>query len=128
MNKTILLTGTGFALLAVILGAFGSHGLRELLDARSLSAYETGVEYQMYHALFLIILGGTDFLGDKHKKAVFYLVTFGILLFSFSLYILAIAKAMNVDLGALGIITPIGGTLLILGWLLLAIRIFRQYA
>ncbi|NNF19867.1 MAG: DUF423 domain-containing protein [Flavobacteriaceae bacterium] len=128
MNKTILLTGIGFAFLAVILGAFGSHGLRELVNAQSMSAYKTAVEYQMYHALLLIILGGTDFLEEGGKKAVFYFMTFGILLFSFSLYTLAIANALDWDLGVFGIITPIGGSLLIIGWFLLAIRVFRRLA
>ena len=57
MNRTILLTGTVFGLLAIGLGAFGAHGLEKLVDAEAIDTFETGVRYQMYHALFLLFLG-----------------------------------------------------------------------
>jgi uncharacterized membrane protein YgdD (TMEM256/DUF423 family) len=89
MNRTILLTGTLFGLLAVVFGAFGAHGLKNLIDADAIQTFETGVRYQMYHALFLLVLGSMAQLPEKRKKLIYYLVVSGVLLFSFSIYLLA---------------------------------------
>jgi uncharacterized membrane protein YgdD (TMEM256/DUF423 family) len=126
MNKTIFGTGIFFGVFAIILGAFGAHGLEQLIDAKALQSFGTGVRYQMYHALFLLILGNLKELTAKEKMLVYYLVSMGIVFFSFSIYLLATNSLTGFDFKTLGLITPFGGVLLILGWLVLAYRIFRQ--
>ncbi|MEM1337704.1 MAG: DUF423 domain-containing protein [Bacteroidota bacterium] len=116
MNKTILITGLLFGLLAVVLGAFGAHSLKKVLTVEALNSFETGVKYQMYHALFLILLGGIVTVPEHTKKVVFYLIVLGIVLFSFSIYFLATNKLTAFDFRKIGFITPIGGLLLISGW------------
>ena len=126
MNKTIFISGIIFGVLAVILGAFGAHGLEGLVDADAMQTFETGIRYQMYHALMLLILANTDFLPEKAKKAVFCLVVFGIVLFSFSIYLLATNDLTALDFRKIALLTPLGGTTLILGWILLGIRVLQK--
>lgn len=116
MNKTILATGLVFGLLAVILGAFGAHGLKKVLSPEEINTFETGVKYQMYHALFLILLGTVTIASEGTKKVVFYLTVIGVLLFSFSIYLLATNSLTSFDFRKIGFVTPIGGTLLIAAW------------
>ncbi|MEM9687047.1 MAG: DUF423 domain-containing protein, partial [Bacteroidota bacterium] len=70
MNKTILCTGAVLGLLAVVVGAFGAHGLKELINADALQTFETGVKYQMYHALLLLFVGGTTYVSASRKKVI----------------------------------------------------------
>ena len=116
MNKTILVTGLVLGLLAVVLGAFGAHGLKKVLGPDEINTFETGVKYQMYHALFLIFLSSITLASEGTKKIVFYLIVIGVILFSFSIYLLATNNMTNFDFKKIGLITPIGGTLLIAGW------------
>ena len=120
MNRTIFLTGTLFGLLAVILGAFGAHGLEKAVSADAVRAYETGVRYQMYHALLLLLLGGLRCIPEKSKRWVFYFIVMGILLFSFSIYLLSTRDLTGYDFRSIGFLTPLGGMFLIFGWGLLA--------
>lgn len=122
MNKTIFFTGVVFGVLAVVLGAFGAHGLEKLLDTNALNTFETGVTYQMYHAIFLLVLGSLPQLSQERKKLIYYFILFGIIFFSFSIYLLATNALTSFDFKVIGFITPIGGLLLIAGWLLLAYR------
>ena len=126
MNKTILATGLVFGLLAVIIGAFGAHGLKKVLSPEELNTFETGVKYQMYHALFLVLLSSLAMAGDGTKKWVFYLITVGVVLFSFSIYLLATNSLTAFDFKKIGFLTPIGGTMLIFGWGLLLFRILSK--
>ena len=116
MNKTILATGLIFGLLAVVFGAFGAHGLKKILDPEEINTFETGVKYQMYHALFLIFLSTISLVSEGTKKVVFCLTAIGIVLFSFSIYLLAANNVTSFDFRKIGFITPIGGTLLIAAW------------
>lgn len=127
MNRTIFLTGILFGVLAVVLGAFGAHGLEKLLDADAIQTFDTGVTYQMYHAIFLLILGSTTRLPEKSKKLVYYFIVVGILLFSFSIYFLATNDLTEFDFKTIGFITPIGGLFLLSGWLLLGYRAHRHF-
>ncbi len=127
MNKTILITGILLGALSVIFGAFGAHGLEKLVDADAVSTFETGVRYQMYHALFLMILGGLNGLSERSKKSIYYLVLSGVVLFSFSIYALATNTLTSFDFKVIGFITPIGGLLLILGWTLLGYRCIKHF-
>ena len=103
-------------MVAIILGAFGAHALKKALSIEQLSAFETGVKYQMYQALFLLFIGIINDLSQKAKKIIYNLVVFGVLLFSGSIYLLATNTLTSFDFKVIGFITPIGGLLLILAW------------
>jgi uncharacterized membrane protein YgdD (TMEM256/DUF423 family) len=81
MYKKIISTGAIFGMIAIILGAFGAHALKKVLSIESLSTFETGVKYQMYHALFLVLIGTLNELSLKAKKTIYNLVVFGVLFF-----------------------------------------------
>lgn len=112
INKVAALMG----MTAIILGAFGAHALKKELSAEQLGAFETGVKYQMYHALFLLFLALNTFLNEKAKKRVFQLVIFGVFFFSGSIYLLTTKAITGFDFKFIGIVTPIGGALLIKAW------------
>ncbi|MGB5500651.1 MAG: DUF423 domain-containing protein [Maribacter sp.] len=126
MNKTIFVTGIVFGTLAVILGAFGAHSLEKLVDADALQTFETGVRYQMYHAFLLLILANTNFVSEKKKKTIFYLIILGTILFSFSIFLLATNDLTSFDFKKIGLLTPLGGVLLILGWLVTGFQAFKR--
>ncbi len=126
MNKTIFLSGICLGTLAIILGAFGAHGLEKMVDADAIGTFETGVKYQLYHALFLMILAGMKQLPEKSKRMVFLLIIVGTVLFSFSIYVLATNTLTDFNFKSIGFVTPIGGLLLIFGWLLLGYRVYRE--
>ena len=113
----IALAGTLLAGLAVLLGAFGAHALRTVLGEQQLGWWETAVQYQMWHALGLLALAGLE-LGRSRLIAL--LLGGGTLVFSGSLYLMALA-----DLSWLGAVTPIGGSAMILGWMLFAWQAVR---
>jgi len=115
-------TGAVFGALGIIFGAFGAHALKKIFSEDQLKNFETGVKYQMYHALLLVIIGFNIKYITSYEKLLFYSLTFGILLFSFSIYGLCISSALNKKLKILGPITPIGGLLLLLGWVVLILN------
>ncbi|WP_113637633.1 DUF423 domain-containing protein [Nubsella zeaxanthinifaciens] len=115
-NNTIIFTGTTFGILAIILGAFGAHALKKVLSTEKLASFEVGVRYQMYNALFLLLLGFNTNTTISNIKWAFYLVTAGTILFSFSIYLLALAEPLKKNFRFLGPVTPLGGLLIILGW------------
>lgn len=125
MNKALLLTGILLGITGIILGAFAAHGLKELISEESIKTFETGVKYQMYHALFLLIVGGMNIISSKLKRIILYLTGIGILLFSGSIYGLATNAISTFDFKIIGFITPIGGLLLIIAWIVLFIGIFK---
>lgn len=115
-------TGAIFGALGIILGAFGAHALKKIFSDDQLKNFETGVKYQMYHALLLVVLGFNIQLVTQYQNLIYYALTWGILLFSFSIYGLCISSTLNKKLKFLGPITPIGGLLLLLGWILLILN------
>lgn len=119
MIQTALIFGSIFGFLAIILGAFGAHLLKKKLTSEQLNSFETGVKYQMYHAIVLLILGFQ--LSPKIDIDNYIINTFiiGTFLFSFSIYGLVILSANDKKLKFLGPITPLGGLLLVIGWGLL---------
>ena len=120
MDRTFLLAGAVAGLIAVAFGAFGAHGLRGRLSPDMLAVFETGVRYHMYHALALLLtaaLASRDALhGSRAIAAAGWLFIAGIVLFSGSLYALAVTGVT-----VLGAITPIGGVAFLAGWAALAI-------
>ena len=125
MNKTILISGSLLGLIGIVLGAFGAHGLKELISPESVQTFETGVRYQMYHALFLLFMGSTTYISMKAKKQIFYLVMIGLLFFSGSIYGLATNLLTNFDFKSIAFITPIGGLCLITSWILLFVNFIK---
>lgn len=119
MNRKIALTALLLGIISIILGAFGAHALKKLIDANALVTFETGVRYQMYHALFLLFIATNNMIREKTKKIVHILVIVGILFFSGSIYLLATNAITSFDFKVIGFITPIGGLLLIIAWILL---------
>ena len=128
MEKKVIATAAVLGLTAIILGAFGAHALKKVLTAEELVTFETGVRYQVYHALFLLFVGTTALVTDKAKKTMFWLTIAGVILFSGSIYLLATDRLMGIELKVLGPITPIGGFLLILAWGVLFLNIIRKNA
>ena len=121
-NHNILFSGAIFMALAVLFGAFGAHALKMRLSPEMMQVYKTGVEYQFYHALGLLLIGLTGFhIQSKwlSKSAIF--IGIGIILFSGSLYILALTGIKGI-----GAITPVGGLSFVAGWIFLAIAIRKH--
>lgn len=125
MNRNLLVSGAFFGMIAIILGAFGAHGLKPLLNAEAIATFETGVKYQMYSALFMLVLGGLPMVSEKVKRTCFYLTTIGILFFSGSIYFLATNSLTTFDFRVIALFTPLGGTLLITAWLVLLISFIK---
>lgn len=125
MNKKILVLGGLLGLIAIILGAFGAHGLKSLISSEAIQTFETGVRYQMYHALFLLFIGGFSSISQKTKRVIFYLVLIGVLCFSGSIYGLATNDLTSFDFKVIGFVTPIGGLLLIIAWLIMLINFLK---
>ncbi|NNK40834.1 MAG: DUF423 domain-containing protein [Winogradskyella sp.] len=115
-------------MIAVVLGAFAAHGLNSIITAESLRSFETGVRYQMYHALFLLILPHITYISANQKKRVYYFILAGLILFSGSIYVLATNNLTSIDFRPFGIVTPVGGLLIITGWLLLLVYVLRNRA
>jgi uncharacterized membrane protein YgdD (TMEM256/DUF423 family) len=128
MNKIILVTASVFGLLAIVLGAFASHGLKELISAESLQTFETGVRYQMYHAIVLLVIGITTYFNNRTKQLLYYLIVIGVLFFSGSIYGLATNDLSGIDFRSIGLITPIGGFLLIISWGIMLIKLIKMKA
>ena len=126
MTQFTLLFGSLLGGLAVIFGAFGAHALKKILSEEQLKSFETGVKYQMYHALVLLIIGFNLELKTTLETLMAYSFITGVILFSFSIYGLVISSAKNKKLAFLGPITPLGGLLLIIGWGLLFVTVFTS--
>lgn len=111
--------GSLYGLLAVIFGAFGAHALKKIMNEQQLKSFETGVKYQMYHAILLLVLGFNFNLETALERYMIYCIIIGVFLFSFSIYGLSISAAKGKKLKFLGPITPLGGLFLVIGWALL---------
>ena len=128
MHKRFLLTGAASGALAVILGAFGAHGLKQIVPPDTVNTFQTGVQYQMYHSIALLAVA---IIYERYaNKLVQWAGTcfiIGIILFSGSLYLLTVLKATEtVGLNGIGIVTPFGGIFFIAGWLLLFAGIIKR--
>lgn len=118
MNRRIILTASLFGFTAVVLGAFGAHGLKSQVSPDALEIWSKGVEYQFYHTFALLFLSQLSLNQPKLIKLAYWFFSFGIILFSGSLYLLATREITQIAFGRfIGPVTPIGGLLFILGWL-----------
>lgn len=121
MNKVFLLSGAMFALLSVVLGAFAGHGLKSKVSAQMLGVFQTGVQYQFYHALGLLLLG--LLMKQISSNLLIWsggLMIGGIVCFSGSLYLLVLTGNKW-----FGPVTPLGGVFFILAWSLMFLAIFK---
>jgi uncharacterized membrane protein YgdD (TMEM256/DUF423 family) len=121
LNKKIVVTASFLAALTIGIGAFGAHGLKQLVSVEAITTFETGVRYQMYHCIALLVLGLATVIPKKTLLWTFRLFLLGMLLFSGSIYLLALKEVLPFAVNWLGPVTPIGGLFFILGWIRLAI-------
>ena len=128
MHKTFLSLGALFGGIAVALGAFGAHGLKNIVSSDVVSVFQTGVQYQMYHTLALLVVAIVyERLPNQWIRWSGYLFSFGILFFSGSLYLITALKAEEKSIPVfIGAVTPLGGLLFIFGWLSLLIGLFKR--
>ena len=119
--KLYIITGSVFAALAILFGAFGSHALKEKLTLEQLEIYDIATRYLMFHALGIFAIG---ILGYQVPSEILtlslLLMVLGILIFSGSLYLISLAGYKK-----LGMVTPIGGLALIISWLMVAYNIYK---
>lgn len=125
-QKKLILLGTGLGFIGIILGAFAAHGLESLISEEAINTFETGVKYQIYHALFLVFLASQKFTTPKLNRTLFWLVLIGVLFFSGSIYGLATNELTGFDFKTIAWITPIGGSLLILSWALVFFNVLKK--
>ena len=111
--------GALYGMLAVVFGAFGAHALKKIFTEEQLMSFETGVKYQMYHAIVLLVIGYNFNFSSSLEPYIVYCFSIGTLLFSFSIYGLCLSAAKNKKIKMLGPITPLGGLFLVIGWGLL---------
>ena len=128
MSRSFLLIGAILGALSVLLGAFAAHGLKKIVPPESITTFETGVRYQFYHTFALLLLG---ILIERFPGSIMnwagYCFILGVILFSGSLYLLALLKSTgSVGLNKIGIITPFGGLFFIAGWILLFLGILKK--
>ena len=126
MNNKIISTAAFFGMTSIILGAFGAHALKQVLTLEQLTTFETGVKYQMYHALFLLFLGLNTHLSTKLKKTILALTILGIIFFSGSIYLLATDSLNAFNFKVIGFLTPIGGLFLISAWSILMVQFLKK--
>lgn len=125
MNRKLLILGSVIGVIGVVLGAFAAHGLGRLISEQQQATFETGVRYQMYHALVLLFIGSSAVISAKSKKLLFYLILIGLLFFSGSIYGLATDELTNFNFKSIGFITPIGGLLLIVSWIIMLLEFIK---
>ena len=126
MDKKVMAMAAVLGAVAIVLGAFGAHVLKELIPPKSIIVFETGVKYQMYHALFLLFIGITPLVSEKIKNTILWLTVAGVVFFSGSVYFLACNSLFSFDFKKIGFITPIGGLLLIAAWVMLFLHLIKQ--
>ena len=126
MDEKYFKIGVIYAFTAVILGAFGAHLLKDVLSVNELSSFKTGVRYQMFHSLGILILSLNNYKFTDKLKVSLALMCIGVLLFSFSIYFLTIDNLLCISMKFLGPITPIGGILLITSWIILLFSIKKN--
>ncbi|HET9745083.1 MAG TPA: DUF423 domain-containing protein [Chitinophagaceae bacterium] len=128
MHKRFVTIGATLGAIAVALGAFGAHGLKKIVDAETVQTFQTGVQYQMYHSLALLLTGLLyEKYSQKMTRIAGILFIIGILLFSGSLYLIAAGRAGGShSLDKAGIITPFGGVSFIAGWMFMLIATIKH--
>ncbi|WP_432785267.1 hypothetical protein AAEX37_02157 [Oligella sp. MSHR50489EDL] len=121
--RLFICLGALFGFLGVVLGAFGAHGLQNIVEAKQLAVWHTGVQYQMYHSLALLSVSllAVSLVNPRIARWAGWAFVLGILLFSGSLYAIVLLGVKT-----LGLITPIGGLFFLIGWLLLLLAAIKK--
>lgn len=123
--KINLIIASILGLLAVVLGAFGAHALKEILTASEIASYETAVRYQFYHVFALLFVNSYQSFSKKQRNSISILFFIGILLFSGSIYLIQLTP---ITAKQIWFVTPLGGLFLILGWLLMVVNLLKNNA
>ena len=127
MNKQIILTASFLGLTAVILGAFGAHGLEGKISDYHLGTWKTANQYHFYHTLALLFLSTFSRAKNASIRVSFFAFVVGILLFSGSLYLLSVRSLIGLDeFRMLGPVTPLGGLCFLVGWVGLFVAAVRN--
>ncbi len=126
MKRKIRLFGSLFMAFGILLGALGSHYFKGILSVEGLESFEVGLRYLIYHGLGLILLSGMGFKNPKEKKRIFYLILWGTLIFSGSIFLLSFKNFLPFSITFLGPITPVGGIALLLAWSLMVIAFLKK--
>lgn len=126
MNQTVLITAALFGITAILLGAFGAHAFKKLISEEKLQSFEVGVRYQMYAALTLLIIGYVGDFSVYSMRLSYYSISLGTFLFSTSIYLLSFSDFWKIRLRFLGPITPLGGLILIIGWISLLVSFINS--
>ena len=121
MNKILSITAI-IGALTIILGAFGAHALKEVLNVAELKSFETAVRYQMYHVLVLLFVNSYSKFSKKTKNTISYLFLAGILFFSGSIY----AITLGVSAKSIWFVTPLGGLFFVMGWISLGVSFLKM--
>lgn len=124
-HKNLIVLGGLLGLLAILLGAYGTHTLAPEVDDATFEAFETATRYQMYHALLAIAVGSFGFLSKRSAFLVFILILLGVLCFSGSIYGLATAHLTGYNYARFSFVTPLGGFFYMGAWIILIIQAFR---
>lgn len=122
MNKNLSIT-TFLGVTAIILGAFATHALKEKLTEAAMESIHTAIRYQMYHVIVLLFVNTYNGFTDKLKNSVSLFFFLGVLLFSGSIYLIYL---LGVSAKSIWFITPLGGVLLIIGWLLMFVHFIKK--
>jgi uncharacterized membrane protein YgdD (TMEM256/DUF423 family) len=123
MTKSNLGLAALLGMLTVLLGAFGAHSLEDKLEPEALKSFETGIRYMMFHVLALLVINSSSLLQEKSKKRISLLFFAGVLLFSGSIFLISLGV---IPASQIWFVTPIGGILLILSWLITAVAFFKS--
>ncbi|WP_165020549.1 MULTISPECIES: DUF423 domain-containing protein [unclassified Dysgonomonas] len=126
MKQFVLVVASVYGLLGIILGAFGAHAFKNMLSAEKLISFETGVRYQIYHAIVLLVIGFAFSYSTSIERWSAICLMIGVFLFSFSIYFLTFSEYWNVNLRFLGPVTPLGGGFMIAGWVLLIVFFIKN--
>ena len=126
MNKQIAIVSVLLIALGIILGAFGAHGLKQVVSPEKVASFEVGVRYQIYHGIALLILSLNASKIEGTLKVFLAFILGGILFFSGSIYLLALNDLFGTDLSFLGPLTPVGGVLMIAGWGVLVRQLLKM--
>jgi uncharacterized membrane protein YgdD (TMEM256/DUF423 family) len=126
MEKRFVVIGSILFCISIIFGAFGAHSLRNLIPEVQLNSFEVGIRYQMFQALAILILGINSKNFNFNLKRILLLMTIGTLLFSFSIYFLALGSLLHLSFKFLGPITPLGGLLLIISWGIFIVKLIKN--
>ena len=118
-----LIIASFLGLLAVILGAFGAHSLKEVLTIDGMASFQTAVRYQLFHVLVILVINGFDFLTEKQKNSISYLFIAGILFFSGSIYLIQLTSITG---KSIWFVTPLGGLFFVVGWMFLFVIFLKK--